>query len=398
MDMKKLVFFPSDPIKAYIEYGRTYDYLDNYYNPAGFFDEVYCVSPWGDKNYETIGKIHYIKAKPEHFSKIIKRIKPDVVRGYGGYCCADWVSISKVKGIPTVVSVHDTNPKLIHQSLAYADEIICMSQAVKDAVQKLVPNVTSNIWVMPNRVDTALFSKQNDRTFFSRLNERFGEGRHILHVGRRSEQKNIDTVIRALKYLEPDITAVFIGRGETGSFKEIAVEEGVLERCFFVESVSKDELSYWYSWCDCFCTPSRWEGFGYVFIEAAACESLIVTSNIGPMNEYLTNMENAILVDDYENPEEIAKAIQWGLNNKIEAEEIKKNARSVGLAFSKDSVDAQEVALYEKAMSLVPNNMINISLLNKMRRERCKKVISTMKEYVLFAIYALRKTLRKLMD
>ena len=35
--MKKLVFFPSDPIKAYIEKGRTYDFLDNYYNPAGFF-------------------------------------------------------------------------------------------------------------------------------------------------------------------------------------------------------------------------------------------------------------------------------------------------------------------------------------------------------------------------
>ncbi len=393
--MKKLVFFPSDPIKAYIEKGRTYDFLDNYYNPAGFFDEVYCLSPWGDKDYETIGKIHYIKAKPEHFSKIIKRIKPDVVRGYGGYCCADWVSISKVKGIPTVVSVHDTNPELIHQSLAYADEIICMSQAVKDAVQKLVPNVTSNIWVMPNRIDINIYKKKDHQKYFEKLNHCFPGKKHLLHIGRKTKQKNLDTLIEALKYLDDDVVCIFVGRGELQKYQKLAENVGVLDRCFWVDRVASEELPYWYSWCDCFCTPSRWEGFGYVFIEAAACESLIVTSNIGPMNEYLTNMENAILVDDYENPEEIAKAIQWGLNNKIEAEKIKKNARSVGLAFSKNSVDAQEVALYEKAMSLVPNNQINKQLLKSIRCENFRSIVGKIKGHIklliLFPYRALAK-------
>ena len=44
------------------------------------------------------------------------------------------------------------------------------------------------------------------------------------------------------------------------------------------------------------CVPSRGEGFGIVFIEAAACGSVIVTSDIAPMNEFLTNGVNAIFV------------------------------------------------------------------------------------------------------
>ena len=65
------------------------------------------------------------------------------------------------------------------------------------------------------------------------------------------------------------------------------------KRCFWIESVKNSELPVWYSWCDCFCVPSRWEGFGLVFIEAAACGSAIVTSDIAPMTEYFTNDKSA---------------------------------------------------------------------------------------------------------
>ncbi len=70
--MKKLVFFPSDPIIAYINKGKSYEYLDGYYNPGGYFDEVYCLSPWGEKEREKIGNITYIRDNPCRYKKIIK--------------------------------------------------------------------------------------------------------------------------------------------------------------------------------------------------------------------------------------------------------------------------------------------------------------------------------------
>lgn len=364
--MKRLVFFPSDPIQDYIKKGRDYNFLDEYYNPGGFFDEVICLSPWGDKEDETISKIRYIKASPYKFKSIIKKLKPDVMRGYGGYCCADWVSFNKVKGIPTVVSVHDTNPQLIHSSLAYADGIICMSHAVKDSVLKLVPNVTDKVWVMPNRIDVETYSKKDDQQVFNELNRRFPGKYHVLHVGRKAEQKNLDTVIKAMKNLDRDVVTVFVGNGDTELYKNLAKQEGVFDRCYFVDRVESTELPYWYSWCDCMCTPSRWEGFGYVFVEAAACEAAIITSNIGPMNEYLENNTNAILVDEYENPTKLSDAINMCISNDKNIQEMKKNARSVGLRFSKDRIDKQEIEIYKEMIQLKSNDNNNYQLKYKM--------------------------------
>lgn len=360
--MKKLVFFPSESIDSYIERGRTYEFLDNYYNPGGLFDEVYCLSPWGEKREKTIGKIHYIMDLPSKYQKIIKRIQPDVIRGYGGYCCADWASISKVKGIPTLVSVHDTDPNLIHESLRYADGIICMSEAVKTQVKKIVPDVTSNIWVLPNRIDLDIYKHKEDLAFFGKLNEKFPGEKHILHVGRKEPQKNLDTVIKAMKYLDKDIVTVFVGHGNIQEYNELAISEGVSDRCYFVERVESSELPLWYSWCDCMCTPSRWEGFGFVFIEAAACQSAVITSNIAPMNEYLTNGENSILLDEYENPRAVAEAIRHVLEDTDDIKKMKSNARNVGMKFKKEIIDQKEIEIYQKMVTIGAGNKCNYQL------------------------------------
>lgn len=371
--MKKLVVFPSDPMETYIKLGQTYDYFDNYFNPGGYFDEVYSLSPWGEKEKERIGNVIYIKASPANFRKIILKIQPDVVRAYGGYHCSDWAAMNKISGIPTVVSVHDTNPSLIFDSIKYADYVICMAECVKMAVLEKVSFDNRKIWVMPNRIDTKLFSRKEDKEGFKELNDRFGAGRHILHVGRKSRQKNIDTLIKALEYLDNDISIIFVGRGDSREYIDLAKEVNVLDRCYFVEAVKNEELPTWYSWCDCFCTPSRWEGFGFVFIEAASCEAPIITSNIAPMNEYLTNEKNAILVDDYENPKEIARAIVKVLEGGENISNIKRAARDVGLQFSKEIVDKQEMDIYKEIINRGSDSR-NIPLwkLTKLKRKYIK--------------------------
>lgn len=354
--MKKLVVFPSDPMEAYIKLGQTYEYFDNYFNPGSYFDEVYSLSPWGEKEKEKIGNVIYIKTSPINFSEIISKIQPDVVRAYGGYHCSDWATMNKISGIPVVVSVHDTNPALIFDSIKYADYIICMAECVKRAVLEKVSFDSRKIWVMPNRIDTKLFSRTENKEAFKQLNDRFGTGRHILHVGRKSKQKNIDTLIKALRYLDNDVSVIFVGRGDCREYIDLAKEVGVWDRCHFVEAVKNIELPVWYSWCDCFCTPSRWEGFGFVFIEAASCEAPIITSNIAPMNEYLINGKNAVLVDDYENPKRIAGAIIKVFEGGENISNIKSAARSVGLQFSKEAVDKQEINIYEEIINKGSNS------------------------------------------
>lgn len=347
--MKKLVVLPSDPIEDYLKAGRSYDYLENYYNPQGYFDEVYSLSVWGGEEYRR-GKMIYRSCKPSEFQRAIIEIQPDVIRAYGAYIASDLAQLAKVSGIPVVVSVHDTNPDLIYDSLKYADYIICTSSAVKSVVLEKFDFDAGKVWIMPNRIDENIMKRTVDRDKFEKLNKRFKGNKHVLHIGRKAEQKNIDTVIRSMKYLDDDVTAVFLGMGDFTLYQKIAADEGVSDRCYFVESVNKEELPVWYSWCDCFCTPSRWEGFGNVFVEAAACEAAIVTSDIAPMNEYLTHMLDAILVCDYENPRAIAFAIKEVLTGGEKIESMKKNARYVGLRFEKKRIDEQEIQIYKNVI------------------------------------------------
>ena len=158
----------------------------------------------------------------------------------------------------------------------------------------------------------------------------------------------MDTLIKALQYLPKDVSAIFVGRGDFEPYRHLAKKYNVLERVFNVDHVKNVDLPVWYSWCDCFCTPSRWEGFGFVFIEAASCKASIITSDIGPMNEYLTNEKDSILVKEYENPLAIANAINYVLDNENEVKILKNNARLVGEHFSKEYVDSQEIAIYEE--------------------------------------------------
>jgi glycosyltransferase involved in cell wall biosynthesis len=100
------------------------------------------------------------------------------------------------------------------------------------------------------------------------------------------------------------------------------------------------------------CTPSLWEGFGIVFIEALACEAVVVTSDISPMNEYITNNYNGILVKDYQDPIALAEAISKACTEPALRSVIKKNARQSVGNFSKEKVDQLEKDLYERFISL----------------------------------------------
>lgn len=347
--MKRLVIFPGDPMEAYIQKGQTYQYYEEYYNPSHVFEEVYVISPWKNK-IETFGTLHFITANPIKYKSLIKKLKPDVVRAYGGHHCADWASLSKVKDIPVIVSVHDTDTNILYSSVKNADHVICMSETVKDVVMNYLDIPQERISVLPNRVDIDWFKNVKNIEFLKKMNNKYGYGKHILHVGRKSVEKNIDTVIKSLKYLPEDYIAIFLGQGDSSQYITLAKTEGVSERCFFESGIARDELPLYYSWCDCMCTPSKWEGFGMVFIEAAACECAIVTSDIAPMNKYLTNMENAFLVPEYENPEKIAEAVKLTCTDSDLVRKIRHNARKVGEKFEKTMVDKQEVQIYEEVI------------------------------------------------
>lgn len=102
----------------------------------------------------------------------------------------------------------------------------------------------------------------------------------ILSVGRLSRRKGFDMVIRSLPDLLQqglDVRYALIGIGEDWDYlSSLALELGVSERVHKLGHVPPEDLPRWYNACDVFIMPNReingdTEGFGMVFLEAAAC-------------------------------------------------------------------------------------------------------------------------------
>lgn len=340
--MNRLVVVPSDPISAYEAAG--YDYLERYYNPGRLFREVFAISPMEKGRRDAYG-MTILGVSERNAGRVMRELRPDVVRAYGGYGAADLACRFRPPGVPVVVSVHDTNPDLLHEAVCYADRVLCVSKAVAVCVERKGVE-PERIQILPNRVDLKLFQPVLDSKLLQRLASQFPPGKHLLHVGRRTEQKNLDTVLRALAILPAEYSCVFVGQGKRDPYELLAAQLGVGERCFWVDSVKNSELPLWYSWCDCMCTPSRWEGFGIVFIEAAACGAVIVTSDIAPMNEYLADGVNASLVKDHENPDALAVAVRRACEDGSYRQQLQANTARVAAAFDREAIDAQEIAIY----------------------------------------------------
>lgn len=106
------------------------------------------------------------------------------------------------------------------------------------------------------------------------------EQKLILSVGRLQRRKGFDMVVQCLPELARlgvDARYALIGIGEDQAYlAELARTQGVADRVHFLGHVSAEDLPRWYNACDVFAMPNReingdTEGFGMVFLEAAAC-------------------------------------------------------------------------------------------------------------------------------
>jgi glycosyltransferase involved in cell wall biosynthesis len=347
---RRLVVIPSDPLEAYERAG--YRHLDRYFNPRDLFDEVYAVSPLEPPGERRAHGMTVVGVPPRGVGRTLRALAPDVVRAYGGYWPADLLARSRLPDVPAIVSVHDGRPEWVHQSLAHADLVICVSEKVVRTVRSRgIP--AERIRSVPNRVDLELFHPPGDE-HSNTLQARFGPGRYILFVARLSPEKNPDTLLHALALLPAEYALVFVGLGTPEPYRALADELGVAERCRWVGAIPNTELAPWYAGADCFCVPSRAEGFGVVFIEAAASGAAIVTSDIAPMNEYLHDGESARLVAAFEDPHALATALREVAEDPELAAKLRRGGVTAAQPFAREKVDALEVAVYREALELPP--------------------------------------------
>ena len=190
-------------------------------------------------------------------------------------------------------------------ALRHADRVIANSENTRDTLLEMGID-SARITIIYPGVDVSVFRPGLDTTG---LRESLGvppDAKLVFSVGRLSRRKGFDQMIRAVAQLnseEVPVRYVIAGIGEDADYLDKLIAEhglhGIVHR---IGAVSDADLPRWMNACDVFAMPNREingdnEGFGMVFIEAAACGKPSLAGEAGGTGSAVLHGETGLRVD-----------------------------------------------------------------------------------------------------
>lgn len=222
----------------------------------------------------------------------------------------------KTNDTTVVLTIHDLaflrNPKwfrwersryyrsAIKQSISVADSFITDSQATAWDLEKLLNIPADAIHIVPLGVSETLTPADDDLIISIREQHHLPD-KYYLYLGTLEPRKNIDSIIRAFSAIadKTDWDLVIAGRDgwKTGALYKAAKKSAHRDRIHFTGFIKSDEVPAMLTSAQAFVWPSLMEGFGLPPLEAMACGTPVLTSNLSSLPE--TVGDAAIKVDPY---------------------------------------------------------------------------------------------------
>ena len=260
----------------------------------------------------------------------------------------------------SVVTIHDCIhlmfPQYLPGKLAHAyartsmwsavrksDRILTVSEASKRDILRFFDIRADKVVVIYNAIDER-FLAPADEERMDLIRQRYQlDHPFLLYVGNIKPHKNLERLIDAFGRARAgglsDLRLVIIG-DEISKYPALrqAVHRHRLDKYVrFLGFQPYDTLAAFYRLARAFVFPSLYEGFGLPPLEAMACGTPVVTSNVSSLPEIAGTA--ALLVDPYE-PASIAE----GITRAVSDERVRADLIARGLARARDFSWAQSVA------------------------------------------------------
>jgi glycosyltransferase involved in cell wall biosynthesis len=244
--------------------------------------------------------------------------------------------------VRSVVVVHDLIPlrfprwtsPLTHyfryyvpQVLRQSEHILCNSVATANDIVKTYSIPAKQITPIPLAHDANHF-RVLDLSSYS-----IPDRPYFFYVGRHDPYKNLDRIIRAFAAL-PNHQAydLWIAGSTDPRYTPLlqaqATELGIADRIKFLDYLPYEQLPIVLNQALALVYPSLWEGFGFPVLEAMACGTPVITSNLSSLPEVAG--EAALLVNPYSEA-----AIATAMQQIATDEPARIHLRSAGLARAK---------------------------------------------------------------
>ena len=185
--------------------------------------------------------------------------------------------------------------KLKIQGLKKADRIITISEYSKKDIIKHLGYPENKISIVYPAVDQDIYYEKRDREIIKKLGI-LDTHKVILYVGSEQPRKNVPFLLEAINLLKkriPEIKLLKIGTSQVPGAREKLLELietlGLQKEVIFVGYVSENDITKYYNAADLFVYPSLYEGFGMPPLEAMACGTPVVTSNVTSLPEVVAD-------------------------------------------------------------------------------------------------------------
>ena len=175
-----------------------------------------------------------------------------------------------------------------------ADAIIAVSNGMRRDVLKAYPALDpTKVHTILNGVDTVKYAPTEDPALLGRLGI---TGRYAIFVGRITRQKGLGHLLRAWKNVDPSL-GLLIAAGspdEPAIGEEIAGLIAELQRerkniWWQEKMLPQPELKVLLSQSEFFICPSIYEPLGIVNLEAMACQTAVLASDVGGIPEVVVD-------------------------------------------------------------------------------------------------------------
>lgn len=247
-----------------------------------------------------------------------------------------------------------------------ADWIIAATPAELAQLQWLYNAETERISVIPPGVDVNHFYPIDP----DEAKEYIGippNDQMLLFVGRVEPLKGIDTLIRAIALMremgllerhrlclsiiggdpDPDSAAT---NTEMVRLKELREDNDLEDIITFLGRRSQDTLPYYYSASEAVVMPSHYESFGMVALEAMACGTPVVASEVGGLAFLIQDEVTGYHVPVGE-PEALCDRLSLLLEDRNLHERMSKDAVIFSQEYAWENIAAKIVELYQKLMN-----------------------------------------------
>lgn len=222
--------------------------------------------------------------------------------------------------------INDTEWMLTYES----SEVIVNSNYMKNELQRLFGLPYEKINVVPNGVNTNLFSEV-ERDYDFRRQYAMDNEKIILFMGRLVYEKGIQNLISAMpKILANYHDAKLIIAGKGGMIDELRAQVnslGLGNKVYFTGYLNSKNVQKMYKCADISVFPSTYEPFGIVALEAMLSGTPVVVSDIGGLNEIVDHGINGM--KSYAgNPNSLADSILTLLFDPKLCSDVVKNAQA----------------------------------------------------------------------